>query len=81
MAQRTEEVGAYIEAERVDEHGQSEALGEEKDVAVERETIVTAYDSDEENKGNAERYALIVELAEGKSQGADGRKDRYGLHG
>ena len=73
VAQRTEEVGAYIEAKRVDKHGESEALGKEQDVVIERETIVTADDTDEENKGYAERNALIVEFAKCKSQGTNGR--------
>ena len=63
LAQRTEKVGADMQAEAVDKHGEAEGLDEVKHRSVDAQMQVSCKNADEENEGDSQGDTADFELS------------------
>ena len=73
LAEGTEESGAYLKAQLIDEKGKPETLGEVEHLRVDGESDMSGQNTDEEDKRHAEADPHHPDLAESQSGGYDDR--------
>ena len=80
-AEGAHESRAHLQAERIDEQRQTERLGKEQHLRIDRHAEVSGHNAGKEYERDTQRHAPDVYLAQQQPHGAHDRDDDDGLQG